>query len=84
MRRLYALYGILSPFPQGPLCVVGRGWGEGKMKCGGGGGGGWGNAFPHPIFRCVLAIFYFLITTFDQLSILSRVVMLVSYYVRYL
>ena len=36
MRRLYALYGILSPFPQRPLCVVGRGWGEGKMKCGGG------------------------------------------------
>ena len=33
MRRLYALYGILSPFPQRPLCVLGRGWGEGKMKC---------------------------------------------------
>ena len=78
MRRLYALYGILSPFPQRPLCVVGRGWGEGKMKCG---GGGWGNAFPHPIFRCVLAIFYFLITIFDQLSILSRVVNSISCYV---
>ena len=41
MRRLYTLYGILSPFPQRPLCVVGRGWGEGEMKrqCGGGGGG---------------------------------------------
>ena len=22
MRRLYALYGILSPFPQRPVCVV--------------------------------------------------------------
>ena len=39
MRRLYALYGTLSPFPQRPPCVVGRGWGEGKMKCGGGGVG---------------------------------------------
>ena len=46
------------------------------MKCGGGGGGGvggWGNAVPYPIVRCVLAIFYFLITIFDQLCILSRV-----------
>ena len=78
MRRLYALYGILSPFPQRPLCVVGRGWGEEKMKCG---GGGWGNAVPHPIVRCVLAFFYFLITFFDQLSILSRVVNSISCYV---
>ena len=36
MWRLYALYGILSPFPQRPLCVVARGSGEGKMKAGGG------------------------------------------------
>ena len=58
MRRLYALYGILSPFPQRPLCVLGRGWGEGKMKCEGG-GGRWGNAVPPPIVRCVLAVFLF-------------------------
>ena len=32
MRRLYALHGILSPFPQRPLCVVGRGCGEGKRE----------------------------------------------------
>ena len=57
MRRLYALYGILSPFPQRPLCVLGRGWGEGKMKCEGG-GGRWGNAVPPPIVRCVLAVFF--------------------------
>ena len=55
MRRLYALYGILSPFPQRPLCVVGRGWGEGKMKVQGVGGGG--DAVPPPIVRCVLAVF---------------------------
>ena len=62
MRRLYALYGILSPFPQRPLCVVGRGWGEGKMKCGGWGGGvvvGLGNAVPPPTLHCVLAVFLF-------------------------
>ena len=40
MRRLYVLYGILSPFPQRPFCVVGRGWGEGKMKVRGRGRGG--------------------------------------------
>ena len=78
MRRLYALYGILSPFPRRPLCVVGRGWGEGKMKCG---GRGVGERISSSHFRCVLAIFYFLITIFDQLSILSRVVNSISCYV---
>ena len=36
MWRLYALYGILSPFPQRPPCVVGGGRGKGKMKVRGG------------------------------------------------
>ena len=60
MRRLYALQGILSPFPQRPLCVVGRGWGEGKIKCPGGGGeGALGNAVPPPLVHNVLADFLF-------------------------
>ena len=78
MRRLYALYGILSPFPQRPLCVVGRGWGEGKMKCGGGGVGERISSSHLPLCACY---FYFLITIFDQLSILSRVVNSISCYV---
>ena len=57
MRRLYALYGILSPFPQRPLCVLGRGWGEGEDESAGEGEGG---TVPPPIVHCVLAVFYFL------------------------
>ena len=41
-------------------------------------GGGGGNAVPPPIVRCVLTL---LITIFDQLSILSRVVNSISCYV---
>ena len=78
MRRLYALYGILSPFLQRPLCVVRRGWGEGKMKCGGGGVGERISSSHLPLRACY---FYFLITIFDQLSILSRVVNSISCYV---
>ena len=64
MRLLYALHGILSPFPQRPLCVVGRGWGEGKMKVrrgwgegGEGGRGRGGNAVPLSIVHHALAFF---------------------------
>ena len=59
MRRFCALYGILSPLPQRPFCVVGRGWGEGKMKVRGRKGGGEGESVPPPIVYCVLAIFLF-------------------------
>ena len=62
MRRLYTLYGILSPFPQRPLCVVGRGWGEGEMKrqCGGqGGGGGEGTQSLLPSSTECLLVFFF-------------------------
>ena len=69
MLRLYVLYGILSPFPQRPFSVVGRGWGEGKMKVRGGGDG---PSSHRPLSAC--CFFYFLIIIFDQLCILSRVV----------
>ena len=72
MRRLYALYGILSPFPQRPFCVVGRGWGEGKMEVRGRGRGD-GASSHRPLRACVF-FFYFLIIIFDQLCTLSRVV----------
>ena len=78
MRRLYALYGILSPFPQRPLCVLGRGWGEGKMRCEGEVGER-SSSSHRPLRAC--CFFYFLITIFDQLSIFSRVVNSLSCYV---
>ena len=81
MRRLYALQGILSPFPQRPLCVVGRGWGEGKIKCRGGEGGRWGMQSLLPSSTTCLLFSYFLIIIFHQLSILSRVVNSISCYV---
>ena len=77
MRRLYALHGILSPYPQRPLCVGGRGWGEGKREneVQGGGGGGVGTSSS----ECLLVFFnYFLVIFFDELSILSRVVNSIS------
>ena len=78
MRRLYAFQGILSPFPQRPLCVVGRGWAEGKIKWG---GGRWGMQSLLPSSTACLLFSYFLIIIFHQLSILSRVVNSISCYV---
>ena len=59
MQRLYALHGILSPFPQRPLCVVGRGWGEGKRE-NESARGGWGGH--RPVSACC---FFFLLLFFS-------------------
>ena len=60
MRRFCALYGILSPLPQRPFCVVGRGWGEGKMKVRGRGGGRGGGIGPssHRLLRACYFLFF--------------------------